>query len=420
MNRKHNVKEKVSRHGLRWRVFACFSIFTAVILILLWLCQVVFLDNIYKTIKTAEIKRAAYRITNYIESDDLETAADSIAEKDDVCIMVLQMLSDKYALQLVSADHLRNCVIHKMSSSDIAKLYEACVENGGKKLLNYDEEYRRDGITVDFFTGRVTWNGGSGSEQLNPESIIYTLITESNGNTYFILLNSVVSPVAATVRTLNVLLIVISVILIVLAFILAALMARGIASPIIKITESANKLALGNYDVVFKGSGYKEVDELADALNYAEDELSKVDNMRRDLLANISHDLRTPLTMISGYSEAMRDIPGENTPENAQIILDEANRLTSLVNDVLDISKLESGNVKPEFTEINITSTVRMSLEKYSRLCEKEGYTISFEAENDIYTVTDGMRFMQALYNLINNALTYTGEDKMIYVTQTV
>ena len=83
---------------------------------------------------------------------------------------------------------------------------------------------------------------------------------------------------------------------------------------------------------------------MAETLNYAAHELAKVENLQRDLVANISHDLRTPLTMITGYSEVMRDIPGENTPENIQIIIDEAARLTTLVNDVLDLSKLQSGS----------------------------------------------------------------------------
>ena len=67
--------------------------------------------------------------------------------------------------------------------------------------------------------------------------------------------------------------------------------------------------------------------------------------MRKDLIANVSHDLRTPLTLITGYGEVMRDIPGENTPENIQIIIDEATRLSSLVSDLIDISKIEAGTM---------------------------------------------------------------------------
>ena len=84
----------------------------------------------------------------------------------------------------------------------------------------------------------------------------------------------------------------------------------------------------------FDASGYREIAELANTLNYAAKELSKVEALQRELIANISHDLRTPLTMITGYAEVMRDIPNENTPENVQIIIDEAKRLTTLVNDV--------------------------------------------------------------------------------------
>lgn len=123
-----------------------------------------------------------------------------------------------------------------------------------------------------------------------------------------------------------------------LALIFAAIMSKKVSKPIIKINESAKELAKGNVAVHFDGEGYREITELNDTLNYAAEELSKVENLRRELIANVSHDLRTPLTMITGYAEVMRDIPGENTPENVQIIIDEANRLTSLVNDMLDIS----------------------------------------------------------------------------------
>ena len=78
-------------------------------------------------------------------------------------------------------------------------------------------------------------------------------------------------------------------------------------------------------------------------LNYTVNELTKSERLQRELIANVSHDLRTPLTMITAYAEVMRDLPGENTPENVQVIIDEAKRLTGLVNDLLDISKLQAG-----------------------------------------------------------------------------
>ena len=81
--------------------------------------------------------------------------------------------------------------------------------------------------------------------------------------------------------------------------------------------------------------------------------------LRKELIANISHDLRTPLTMIGGYSEMMQEYPGENTPENAQIILDETTRLTNLVNDMLNLSRLQSGTQTLTLTEFSLTQEIR-------------------------------------------------------------
>mgnify|MGYP000267247983 FL=1 len=74
----------------------------------------------------------------------------------------------------------------------------------------------------------------------------------------------------------------------------------------------------------FDNHEYVEIHELNETLNYAARELKKVEGLRNELIANMSHDLRTPLTMISGYGEMMRDIPGENNAENVQVIIDEA------------------------------------------------------------------------------------------------
>ena len=131
--------------------------------------------------------------------------------------------------------------------------------------------------------------------------------------------------------------------MILLSFGLALFISSRLSKPLEQMNESAKQLGEGKYDIRFPEQGAREVAELAATLNYAAAELSKVEDLRRELIANVSHDLRTPLTMISGYAEVMRDIPGENTPENVQIVIDEANRLTGIVNDLLDLSKLQAG-----------------------------------------------------------------------------
>lgn len=78
-----------------------------------------------------------------------------------------------------------------------------------------------------------------------------------------------------------------------------------------------------------------------------------MEHLRQEFIANVSHDLRTPLTMITGYAEVMRDLPGENTPENVQIIIDEARRLTDLVNDLLNLSLATKRRETPEPEPVN-------------------------------------------------------------------
>ena len=118
-----------------------------------------------------------------------------------------------------------------------------------------------------------------------------------------------------------------------------------------------------------------EVAQLADTLNQASRELTKVEELRRELIANVSHDLRTPLTMIVGYAEVMRDIPGENTPENVQVIVDEASRLSLLVDDLMDLSRLQSGTQSLERVRFSLTQSVENIMLRYAKLTEQDGYT---------------------------------------------
>jgi signal transduction histidine kinase len=155
-------------------------------------------------------------------------------------------------------------------------------------------------------------------------------------------------------------------------------------------------------------------------LEYASRELAKTDNLQKELISNISHDLRTPLTMIKGYSEVMRDIPGENTPENIQVIIDETTRLSELVNDMLDLSRIQSGTRKPEYECFSITDTVKDTLTRYEKLIKQDGYNIEFISDGEAMVIADRGMILQVIYNLINNAINYTGDDKRVTVKQTI
>ncbi|MBQ1806864.1 MAG: HAMP domain-containing histidine kinase, partial [Ruminococcus sp.] len=229
-----------------------------------------------------------------------------------------------------------------------------------------------------------------------------------------------ITPLNTTLEVIKNQMLLVSVAFVLLSLVFSFYASRRIAKPIAQTNRAAKELAQKNYEIEFNASGYREVEELNNTLNYTKTELAATEKLQRELIANISHDLRTPLTMITGYGEVMRDLPGENTPENIQIIIDEATRLSTLVNDLLDLSKLQSGALQAQKQVFNLTDSVRAILERYSKLVEQEGFDIRFESKEEVFINADELRISQVIYNLVNNAVNHAGEDKTVIITQTV
>ena len=239
-----------------------------------------------------------------------------------------------------------------------------------------------------------------------------------DGTDCLLIIDNKLVPVDAAVNTMKLQLMYITLIVIVLATMIAILLSKYISKPISKLNSTAKLMAAGNYDVVFEGNGYLEVNELNKTLNNTVSELKKTETLRRELMANVSHDLRTPLTMIMGYAEMMRDIPGENSPENLKIIIDEVDRLNVLVNDMLDLSKLENGGISLTPVKFDIMTRLTEIIERYKGVSEKMGYHITFTPDTEAFVECDIVKIEQVIYNLINNAVNYTGDDKNVFVKQ--
>ena len=212
----------------------------------------------------------------------------------------------------------------------------------------------------------------------------------------------------------------IAVFIFVLSFAVSSGVSGLLTKPLREMTQKANRLAKGDFNVDFSGADYgKEMVELAEMLNFARDELSKTDKMQKELIANVSHDFKTPLTMIKGYASMIMEISGdipEKRNKHAQVIVDEADRLSSLVSDVLDLSKMHSGLEELKKTEVDMSSYVYEILGRFAYLRETQGYTFETEIEEELYALVDQLKIGQVLYNLIGNAVNYTGEDKKVYV----
>jgi len=396
--------------GLGTRLLLSYALFTFIVLLLLWVFQTFLLDDLYRLVKNHELDQCSRILSQYAADDveELEEVTEVLSQKYSTCVSIYQVKRN-YGARIVTKHVNSFCFLHSMTTGDmLTKLYGEARKNGGV----YTERISLS----DMFSHSDVQTGGS-----LDEIVVNVRLVSGEFGERMILLNTEMVPVDSTVSTLRLQLVYLSVILLCVGIILAAVMSSVITRPVRAMSREAAKLAMGSYDVNFDGGNCKETAQLSETLNRAAYELSKLDKMQKDLIANISHDLRTPLTMIAGYTEAMRDLPGEATPENMQIVIDETNRLTSLVNDMLEVSRYQGGAQVLHVAPFNFTEVIRRTVERYAKLREKEGYNIDFQWDGgDVYVEADEQRILQAVYNLVNNAINYTGEDKTVVIRQSI
>ena len=372
------------------------------------------MDTFYKTIKKNEVIEVGEVIEKNIDNPKLFSIMDTLAERRDVDIVLTNIIGEpRYS----SPNKLGNRAIFRLGQLDYYYLGLKAKEAGGE-ILYWDNESK----WATQLDRQASFMQGYGIQLRNSkdDTVVLTKIITYQNAEYILLVNTLVSPVNATVSTIRKQLLYVTLIMLILAFGLAIFIAKQIANPIIKINAAAKALARSNEEIDFDGKGYREISELADTLSYASSELAKTESFRRELIANVSHDLRTPLTLICGYAEMMRDLPGENTPENTQVIIDEATRLTALVNDMLDLSKLQAGTQGLDCKVYNLTLSIKEMMNRYSALTEKEGYHITFDYHEEVMVNGDALKISQVVYNLINNAINYTGDDKKVAVKQKI
>lgn len=402
-------QRRTGRLGIQWHIMAWLTLFVAVLMLLLWLFQVVLLDWFYQVIKTRNIQSVVRAIAQDIDDADLAQRLDDITRQPDLYLRIL----DREGNSIYQSRSGPQSMVHDMGREETAAFFRAAEENGGMVLQRFHQD-----MPAPFQQHPDAPNRGGkpGRGKFAVLVVCARLVETQDRGTLMILLSTALTPLNTTTETLKAQFLCIAFILLLLSAVIALVLSRQVGKPLVSLSRSARELAAGNYDADFSGGGYREVRELSDTLRHAAAELSKVEELRRELIANVSHDLRTPLTMIAGYGEMMRDIPGENTPENVQIIIDETQRLTGLVNDMLDLGKLQAGALTPEPRRLSLTALVGEVLPRYRRLVEHEGYTVTFCPEGEGLVEGDATMLSQVVYNLINNAIDHTGPDKEVRV----
>ncbi len=388
---------KLTKNSFGVKLWGYFILFAAVILSALWLMQIVFLQSFYEGMKTQDVQRVMEALIERSDDENFEAILDQTAYNNSVLIYLTDSEGDVFY------------------STD---------EHGPGKRLRPGDRMGFFRPLPDYFSDFTSRLGQSDNGRISftvdkGDFRGRALVCGAALQNGLLCVEARLDPVDATTDILRTQLMYVTIVALCLSLLIAFFITRRFSRPVASITSQAKELASGVFPRNFDKGFCSELDELADTLTYASAELSKVEGLRRELIANISHDLRTPLTMIQAYTEMIRDISGDNKQKREAhlgVIHNEAERLTILVNDILELSSLQAGNETLESENIDLSSTVKKVISRFEPIFEHEGCKFDTFIEPDQYVYADSPKIEQVLYNLIGNAMNYMGEDRTISV----
>lgn len=389
--------------SINFILWVSFLAFAAFILILTWVFQITLL----RTFLTVQVK------------DELESFGREIYQ-------TLERMSPQ------SSQVIDGYILSKENDNRATDIFILNLEDGGKLHPSSEDGQLVTGVASDQFE-KVKEKladspyGDSVIVQISGSSYVYAakmaMMTAGSSEVTDVCLYISYSTVLAdkTVGNMQLQLVLISLIVIFVALIISGLLSMELTKPISQISRAAKRMATGDYSVDFQAQySYAEMNALAETLNYAKEEISRADELQKEVLANVTHDLKTPLTMIKAYASMIQEISGDNPEKrekHTQVIIDETDRLTALVNDILKMSKIRSGMDTLKIEEFNLSEFIHTVLERFEFLTETQGYTIVRDIDDELYTRADKDKIEQVVYNLIGNAVNYTGDDKKITVS---
>ena len=388
-------KINFDRKSLNFRLWTYFAIFALLLMAILWFLQIFFLNTYYQDMKIRQTERTAQIIQREFGSDDfIDTVID------------LSIANDMY----IHIETFGGTIVFRPETEDRYRPLRAYVYEMSRmraQLLN-SSELQVSAIIPEPRT------------DTNIFAFAKYLVNDPPFNQVILYIFTPLYPVASTIAILRTQLIYVTIISLLLAFALSYYLSRRVTRPIREIIGSAKNLADGNYNVRFSGGNFTEITDLANTLTYAASRLEKTDSLQKDLMANVSHDLRTPLTMIKSYAEMVRDLSGDN-PEKREahlnVIIEEADRLNLLVGDILTLSRAQSGFLPLSMMPFNVKNAISNLLQSYELYCEREGYTITLLCDDDLAVTADQEKIKQVITNLLNNALKYCGDDKQVIIS---
>ncbi|MDD7153274.1 MAG: HAMP domain-containing sensor histidine kinase [Faecalibacterium prausnitzii] len=335
---------------------------------------------------------------------------------------------EKLTVELYSGGTLNSFCVD-ISDSTLRQIYK--IEN--QSYCNLHETFLSDSAnskvvnTAIAMRKKCRTTPGGFVQTLNPPRLsgsaqLLVGRTTADGS-YTVLVTTSLVHVAEASNVLSTLLPLAAAMIFLFAMSAAWLFSEWFTKPLRQLSSAARQMAMGNYAVQVDSTRNDELGTLARDFNHMAAEVQHAAQMQRELLANVSHDLRTPLTLIKGYAETVRDLTGDDKAhrdEQMNIIVDETDRLTALVSSVMELSKVTSGADRCQRVHFDMGQLCDEVCERYDAVCAQNNWHLELELpDRELPVYADPEMMQRALHNLLGNAMHHIGADGIFILRAT-
>ena len=382
------ISLKFKDKGIRFYLLVSFVTLSVSIVLVLGLLQIGLIKPYYRQTKMNSTRAMIDTLQQELLSqdggteEDVENAFQQTVENG-ACVVIYNSNGKKvYSADLLGA----GCILNQTDTLDTNELI-ASTQETGEYSLNI----------VNTLTSQ--------------EMLVFGKKVEETLGTYYVFMNTALEPVDSIITFFSRQYSIYVIFVIIASFIFSFWVSGKIARPIQNMKKEANKLSNAQYETNFEGGAFLETKELATTLNKASKELAKTEELRRDIMANVSHDIRTPITNIRAYAEMIRDISGDNPKkrnQHIQTIIKETEFMNTLVDQMSELSQMQSGMYQLHKSNVDIVNVIHRVVDMDGPSIQEAQLQVVLDVPESLIIYADEIKITEVLHNYVTNAIKHS------------
>ena len=421
-------------HSLRVKITLIILLLISILLLSIGILNNFGLTWYYQNEKVSEIHEAYLKLDNEVKklSEDGQTiigeSEDSESVVNESVSNIILDYSNKHNITIALVDSMTNKAIYSSQREGdmfLDRIQEGFI--GNKNIKKKDILYKSDNYTI------ILHNTPQNSSFI--EGFGYC-----SDNQTIVIMSTPVAGLKESVNISNKFLIYVAVIGFFITVIITFLITKMITSPILQLAEISNKMGKLDFTARYEGKRSDEIQTLGQNMNYMSDRLKKaisklqeanevlkedikrkeaIDEMRKDFIANVSHELKTPIALIQGYAEGLNEGLCEDEESRkyyTEVIMDESEKMNKMVKQLLTLSSLESGNSILHKENFNMTSLTEGVLSSISILIGEKNVKVDFDNSRDVFLYADEFKIEEVVTNYISNAIHHVNDNGTIKI----